>query len=97
MKDNLGPECVKRGFYPSRAKLKQLPLISLEKRQLFLLLALLFHLLSLKSSFPSEIFCITRGGHKYFTRKAGCRSLNSENFSNFQSPYRLKMTLPLRK
>ena len=31
MKDNLGQEYVKGGFYPSRAKLKQLPLISLEK------------------------------------------------------------------
>ena len=30
MKDNLGQECVKGGFYPFRAKLKQLPLISLE-------------------------------------------------------------------
>ena len=31
MKDNLGQECVKGDLYPSRAKLKQLPLISLEK------------------------------------------------------------------
>ena len=29
MKDNLGQECA--GFFPSRAKLEQLPLISLEK------------------------------------------------------------------
>ena len=32
-KDNLGQECIKGGFYHSRAKLKQLPLISLEKWQ----------------------------------------------------------------
>ena len=31
MKDNLGQKCVKGGFYPSKAKLEQLPLISLEK------------------------------------------------------------------
>ena len=31
MKGNLGQECVKGGFYPSRAKLKEFPLISLEK------------------------------------------------------------------
>ena len=31
MKDNLGQKYVKGGFYPSRAKLEQLPLISLEK------------------------------------------------------------------
>ena len=33
MKKNLGQECVKRGFYPSREKLEQLPLISLKKSQ----------------------------------------------------------------
>ena len=31
MKDNLGQESVKGGFYPSRAELEQFPLISLEK------------------------------------------------------------------
>ena len=31
MKWNLSQECVKRGFYPIRAKLEQLPLIFLEK------------------------------------------------------------------
>ena len=31
MKDNLGQECVKRGFYPTMANLDQLSLISLEK------------------------------------------------------------------
>ena len=31
MKHNLGQECVKGGFYPSRVKLEQLSLISLEK------------------------------------------------------------------
>ena len=31
IKDNLSQECVKGGFYPSRAKLEQLPLISLRK------------------------------------------------------------------
>ena len=31
MKDSLYQECVKGGFYLSRAKLKHLPLISLEK------------------------------------------------------------------
>ena len=31
MKDNLGQECVKGGFYPSTSKLEQLSLISLAK------------------------------------------------------------------
>ena len=31
MKDKLDKKCVKKGFYLSRAKLEQLPLISLEK------------------------------------------------------------------
>ena len=31
IKDNLGQECVEGDFYPSSAKLEQLPLISLEK------------------------------------------------------------------
>ena len=31
MKDNLGQEYAKGGFYPFRAKIKQFPLISLEK------------------------------------------------------------------
>ena len=31
LKDSLGQECVKGSFYPSREKLEQLPLISLEK------------------------------------------------------------------
>ena len=35
MKDNLGQEYVKGGFYPCRAKLKRLPLISLEKMSVF--------------------------------------------------------------
>ena len=43
-KDNLGQECVKGGFYSSRAKLEQLPLISLEKMTVFSVLTLLFHL-----------------------------------------------------
>ena len=44
MKDNLGQECVNGDFYPSRVKLKQLPLISLEKGQFLPVLTLLFHL-----------------------------------------------------
>ena len=31
MKDNFGQECVKGGFYLSRAKFEQLPLISVEQ------------------------------------------------------------------
>ena len=44
MKDNLGQECIKVDFYPSREKLKQLPLILMEKGQFFPVLTLLFHL-----------------------------------------------------
>ena len=35
IKNNLGQECVKGGFYRYRAKLKQLSLISLENGSLF--------------------------------------------------------------
>ena len=35
MNNNLGQECIKGGFYPSRAKLKQLSLISLEEMTVF--------------------------------------------------------------
>ena len=44
MKDNLGQEYVKGGFYPSKAKLEQLPLMSLEKMTVFRVLGILFHL-----------------------------------------------------
>ena len=44
VKDNLGHERVKRGFYPSRATLEQFPLIPLEKIQFFSILSLLFRL-----------------------------------------------------
>ena len=43
MKDNFCQECVKGGLYLSRANLKQLPLISLEKC-FFPVLTLLLHL-----------------------------------------------------
>ena len=44
MKDSLGQEHVKRGSYPSRAKLAKLLLISLENDSFFPVLTLLFHL-----------------------------------------------------
>ena len=47
MKDNLDEECVKGGFYPSRAKLEQLPLISMENDS-FLVLTLFVRLSFLK-------------------------------------------------
>ena len=44
MKENLGQERLKRGFFPSKAKLEQLLLISLENDSFFPVLTLLFHL-----------------------------------------------------
>ena len=35
IKDNLGKKCVKGGFFPSKAKLEQLSLISLENDSYF--------------------------------------------------------------
>ena len=50
-KGNLGEECVKRGFYPFRAKLEQLPLISLENDS-FQFWTYFSTCPSLKSGFP---------------------------------------------
>ena len=52
MKDNLGQECVKGKL--ARAKLKQFPLISLEKLQFFHFLLYFSTCLSLKSGFSTQ-------------------------------------------